>query len=246
MCIAVETSLIVSLTRQDTLRRELDVVANNLANMNSTAYKGERMLFAEHLVSTPSGGDWMGDAVALVRDTATVHDLSPGEMRETGNDLDVAIESDGYFVVSTPQGPRYTRDGHLRLNENGELVSGRGYTVLADGAPVQMGLDDTQITIAPDGTVSSEARVLGKLDVVRFARPQRLQAAEGGLMTAGDEAPQPVASPSLRQGVLEGSNVEPIKEIDRLIQVQRAYDQARQLAEREDDRIRKMLQTYAG
>lgn len=242
----METSIIVGLSRQDTLRRELDVVANNLANMNSTAYKGERMLFAEHLVSTPSGGDRMGDAVALVRDTATVHDLSPGAMRETGSDLDVAIQSDGYLVVSTPQGPRYTRDGHLRLNENGELVSGRGYPVLADGAPVQMGLDDTQITIAPDGTVSSEARVLGKLDVVRFARPQRLQAAEGGLMTAGDEVPQPAASPSLRQGVLEGSNVEPIAEIDRLIQVQRAYDQAHQLAEREDDRIRKMLQTYAG
>lgn len=242
----METSLIVSLTRQDTLRRELDVVANNLANMNSTAYKGERMLFAEHLVSTPSGGDRMGDAVALVRDTATVHDLSPGELRETGSGFDVAIDGDGYFVVSTPAGPRYTRDGHLRLNENGELVSGRGFPVLADGAPVQVGLDDTQIAIAHDGTLSSETRVLGKLDVVRFDRPQRLQAAEGGLITAGDEPPQPVASPSLRQGMLEGSNVEPIAEIDRLIQVQRAYDQARQLAEREDDRIRKMLQTYAG
>jgi len=242
----METSIIVGLSRQDTLRRELDIVANNLANMNSTAYKCERMLFAQHLVSTPSGGDRMGDAVALVRDTATVHDLSPGAFRETGNDLDVAIEGDGYFTVSTPAGPRYTRDGHLRLNENGELVTGRGFTVLADGAPVQMGLDDTQITIAEDGTISSEARVLGKLDVVRFDRPYRLQAAEGGLMIAGDEPPLPVATPAVHQGMLEGSNVEPIVEIDRLIQVQRAYDQARQLAEREDDRIRKMLQTYAG
>ena len=246
MRFAMETSIIVGLTRQDTLRRELDVVANNLANMNSTAYKGERMLFAEHLVPTPSGGDRMGDAVALVRDAATVRDLSPGEFRETGSDFDVAIEGDGYFVVSTPLGPRYTRDGHLRLNENGELVSGRGFPVLAGGAPVQVSLDDTQIAIAQDGTISSETRVLGKLDLVRFARPQRLQAAEGGLMMAGDEQPEAVALPAIRQGMLEGSNVEPITEIDRLIQVQRAYDQARQLAEREDDRIRKMLQTYAG
>lgn len=242
----METSIIVGLTRQDTLRRELDVVANNLANMNSTAFKGERMLFAEHLVPTPSGDDRLGDAVALVRDAATVRDLSPGEFRETDSDFDVAIEGDGYFVVSTPLGPRYTRDGHLQLNENGELVSSRGFTVLADGAPVQVGFDDAQIAIARDGTISSEARVLGKLDVVRFERPQRLQAAEGGLMTAGDELPQPVTSPAIHQGMLEGSNVEPITEIDRLIQVQRAYDQARQLAEREDDRIRKMLQTYAG
>ena len=118
--------------------------------------------------------------------------------------------------------------------------------MLAQGAPVQVGLDDTRITIARDGTISSETRDLGRLDVVRFARPQKLSAVEGGLMMAGDEQPETVASPIVLQGMLEGSNVEPIAEIERLIEVQRAYDQARQLVDREDDRIRKMLQTYAG
>ncbi len=242
----METSLLVVLTRQNALRQDLDVVANNLANMNSTAFKASRLLFAEHLVPTPSGGERMGDALALVRDVTSVRDLAVGSLRETGNDLDVAIESNGYLAVSTPMGPRYTRDGHLRLNETGELVCEQGFPVLADGAPVQVGLDDINIAIAADGTISSEARVLGKLDVVGFARPQRLQAGEGGLLAAGDETPQPVALPGVHQGMLEGSNVEPIAEIDRLIQVQRAYDQARKLADREDDRLHKMLQTYAG
>lgn len=242
----METSLLVALTRQNALRQELDVVANNLANMNSTAFKAGRLLFAEHLVPTPSGGERMGDAVALVRDVASVRDLSVGGLRETGGDLDVAIESEGYLVVSTPMGPRYTRDGHLRLNETGELVSEQGFPVVADGAPVQIGFDDANVAIAQDGTISSELRILGKLDVVGFARPQRLQAGEGGLLAAGDEAPRPVVLPGIRQGMLEGSNVEPIAEIDRLIEVQRAYDQARKLADREDDRLHKMLQTYAG
>lgn len=242
----MENSIIVALTRQDTLRRQMDVVANNLANMNTTAFKGERMLFVDHLVPTPSGGDRMGDAIALVRDIATVRDLAPGELKETGGDLDIAIAGDGYLTVTTPNGPRYTRDGHFQLNENGELVTQNGLPVMAQGAPVQLGLDDTQITIARDGTISSESRELGRLDVVRFANPQMLSAVEGGLMMAGDEQPTPVASPVVLQGVLEGSNVEPIVEIERLIEVQRAYDQARQLVDREDDRIRKMLQTYAG
>jgi flagellar basal-body rod protein FlgF len=242
----METSIVVALTRQDTLRRNLDVVANNLANMNTTAFKGGRMLFAEYLVRTPSGGERIGDAVALVRDVATVRDPAEGGLRETGGDLDVAIAGEGYLSVSTPLGPRYTRDGRLRLNETGTLVTGQGQPVLAQGAPVQLGLEDTRISIGRDGTVSSESREIGRLDVVRFARPQRLQSVEGGLLSAGDEPAQPVASPVLMQGMLEGSNVEPIVEVSKLIDVQRAYDHATQLAEREDERIRKALQTYAG
>lgn len=242
----MENSIVVALTRQDTLRRQLDVVANNLANMNTTAFKGERLLFVEHLVPTPSGGHRIGDTLSLVRDLATTRDFAMGELQETGGDLDIAIAGEGYLSIGTPEGPRYTRNGQLQLNENGELVTPHGLPVLAQGARVQLGLDDTQITIARDGTISSESRDLGRLDVVRFAEPQRLSAIGGGLMSAGDEQPEAVVSPVVLQGMLEGSNVEPISEIERLIEVQRAYDQARQLGEREDDRIRKMLQTYAG
>ena len=242
----MENSIVVALTRQDTLRRQLDVVANNLANVNTTAFKGERLLFVEHLVPTSSSSPSIGGTLSLVRDIATTRDLAMGDLQETGGDLDLAIAGDGYLTVETPEGTRYTRNGRLQLNENGELVTAHGLPVLAQGARVQLGIDDTQITIARDGTISSESRDLAKLDVVRFNQPQRLSAIGGGLMSAGDERPEAVVSPVVLQGKLEGSNVEPISEIERLIELQRAYDQARQLVDREDDRIRKMLQTYAG
>jgi flagellar basal-body rod protein FlgF len=126
----METSILVALSRQDTLARQLDVVANNLANMNTTAFKAERMMFADYLVQVGSADGATGDAIAFVRDFATVRDPSEGKLEETGGDLDVALAGEGYLVVQTPQGERYTRDGHLRLDEAGQLVTDDGLPVL--------------------------------------------------------------------------------------------------------------------
>ena len=242
----MENSILVALSRQDTLQRQLDVVANNLANMNTTAFKAERMMFAEYLTPTTVGTGDMGDAIAFVRDVATVRDPAVGELQQTEGDLDVAIAGDGYLVVSTPNGERYTRNGHLRLDDAGQLVTDHGLAVLSeDGTPVLFAPEDSRISIARDGTISTESGTLARLQVVRFARPGRLLAVEAGLMMS-DEKPQAVAAPVVLQGMLERSNVEPIVEMTRMIDTQRAYDQARVLVEREDDRIRKMLQAYTG
>lgn len=242
----METSIIVALSRQDTLRRHLDVVANNLANMNTISFKAERMMFTDHLVRAGSGDHGLGDAIAFVRDLATVRDPADGKLEETGGDLDVALLGDGYLVVDSPDGPRYTRDGHLRLDETGQLVSNDGLPVLAQGgAPVLFDAQDTQINIAKDGTVSSEMGDLGQLRVVRFAHPERMRSVGGGLFET-DEKPEDVTTPTVLQGMLESSNVQPIIEMERLIDLHRAYDQARALIDREDDRIRKMLQAYTG
>lgn len=242
---AMETSIIVALSRQDTLRRHLDVVANNLANMNTTAFKAERMMFTEQLVRAGSAGGRGGDAIAFVRDVATVRDPADGKLEQTGGDLDVALAGEGYLAVDTPAGERYTRNGHLRLDGTGQLVTDDGLPVLTPGgAPLLFGPQDTRISIARDGAVSSETGDLGRLRVVRFAHPERMQAVAGGLMES-DEQPEDVAAPVLLQGMLESSNVQPIVEMERLIDLHRAYDQARALVDREDDRIRKMLQAYA-
>jgi flagellar basal-body rod protein FlgF len=105
----METSIIVALSRQDTLRRHLDVVANNLANMNTISFKAERMMFTDHLVRAGSGDHGAGDAIAFVRDVATVRDPTDGKLEETGGDLDVALLGEGYLVVDTPTGPRAIR-----------------------------------------------------------------------------------------------------------------------------------------
>ena len=203
-------------------------------------------MFADYLVQAGSADGATGDAIAFVRDFATVRDPSEGKLEETGGDLDVALAGEGYLVVQTPQGERYTRDGHLRLDEAGQLVTDDGLPVLAQGGtPLLFGPEDTRIAIARDGTVSSESGDLGRLRVVRFAHPERMQSVAGGLMTS-DEPPQDVAAPTLLQGMLEGSNVQPIVEMERLIDLHRAYDQARVVIDREDDRIRKMLQVYTG
>ena len=140
---------------------------------------------------------------------------------------------------------RYTRNGHLRLDGTGQLVTDDGLPVLTQGgAPLLFGPQDTRISIARDGAVSSETGDLGRLRVVRFAHPERMQAVAGGLMVS-DEQPEDMAAPVLLQGMLESSNVQPIVEMERLIDLHRAYDQARALVDREDDRIRKMLQAYA-
>jgi flagellar basal-body rod protein FlgF len=242
----METSIIVALSRQDTLRRHLDVVANNLANMNTISFKAERMMFTDHLVRAGSGDHGAGDAIAFVRDVATVRDPTDGKLEETGGDLDVALLGEGYLVVDTPTGPRYTRDGHLRLDETGQLVTNDGLPVLAQGgAPLLFDAQDTRINIAHDGTLSSEMGDLGQLRVVRFAHPERMQSVGGGLFET-DEKPEDVATPTVLQGMLESSNVQPIIEMERLIDLHRAYDQARVLIDREDDRIRKMLQAYTG
>jgi flagellar basal-body rod protein FlgF len=242
----METSILVALSRQDTLGRQLDVVANNLANMNTTAFKAERMMFTDYVMQAGAAGGATGNAITFVRDLATVRDPSEGKLEATGGDLDVALAGEGYLVVQTPAGERYTRDGHLRLDEAGQLVTDDGLPVLTHGgAPLLFDPQDTRIGIARDGTVSTEAGDLGRLRVVRFAHPERMLSVAGGLMTS-DEKPEDVAAPVLLQGMLEGSNVQPIIEMERLIDLQRAYDQARVLIDREDDRIRKALQAYTG
>jgi flagellar basal-body rod protein FlgF len=242
----METSIIVALSRQDTLRRHLDVVANNLANMNTIAFKAERMMFADHLMRAGSGDHPANDAIAFVRDVATVRDPADGKLEETGGDLDVALLGEGYLVVDSPGGQCYTRDGHLRLDETGQLVTDDGLPVLTQGgAPLLFDAQDTRISIAYDGTVSSEMGDLGQLRVVRFAHPERMQSVGGGLFET-DEKPEDVVAPTVLQGMLESSNVQPIIEMERLIDLHRAYDQARVLIDREDDRIRKMLQAYTG
>lgn len=241
----MENSILVTLSAQSALRRRLDVVANNLANASTTGFKREQVLFAAHLPPPSIGVVSRGGRPVMVRDTATVADHAQGRLERTDNPLDVAIRGDGYFVIETAGGNRYTRDGHFRLDPSGRLVTEDGDPVLdAGGGPIVIGPENAQIAIAADGTLSSELGELGRLNVVRFDRPQSLEPAGGGLWWAAD-VPQAVEYPSLVQGMLESSNVQPIQEINDLIRVHRAYDQAKQFTDREDERIRKMLQAYA-
>ncbi len=242
----MENTALIALSHQAALRRQMDVVANNFANMNTTGYKGERMMFVEHLVPNRDDNGLKGDALAFVRDVATARDFSQGRESETGNPLDLAIEGEGFFVVESPSGERYTRNGRFRVDEGGQLITEHGMPVqTSSGGPIFFSPTDTDITVSQDGVVSSQNGEIGRLRIVRFENPHNLQVVSGGLMSSPDR-PEDVESVNIMQGVLEGSNVEPIIEMTRMMRVQRAYDSARKLIDKEDERIKKMVQVYSG
>ncbi len=241
----MENTSFIALSRQGTLRRQMSVIANNIANMNTTGFKGEKMMFIQHIVKTPSSDRLGQDRLAFVRDIATVRDTSEGPLKRTGNPLDVAISGDGYFVVETPSGELYTRNGHFRMDETGQLVTQNGDPVLSDGGqPFFFSPEDTDITISRDGTVSTENGTLGRLRVVSFENKQDLRMVAGGLM-ASNKTAEDMDSPDLVQHMLEGSNVQPIIEMTRMIETQRSYDGAKKLIDREDERIKRMINELA-
>ena len=237
----MENTAFIALSRQSALGRQLSVVANNIANMNTTGFKGEKMMFVEHLVRSRGGDRVMGLKLSYVRDIATVRDTSEGPLVTTGNPFDLAIRGDGYFVIETDKGEQYTRNGRFSLNEEGELVTSQGNPVLSDnGNPFVFGPGDRDVTISRDGTVSTKNGQLGKIRIVSFENQQQSQVTAGGLLSTRARA-EDVEQPNMIQGALEGSNVQPIIEMAEMIRIQRSYDSVKNFIQREDDRIKRMV-----
>jgi flagellar basal-body rod protein FlgF len=229
----------IILSRLALQSRATQVLANNVANADTPGFRAQRPLFGDFVAVQPSAGPPPGGrAVHFVHDRATWREMQTGPMQVTGNPLDVAITGDGFFAVETPRGERFTRAGRFSLGEDGRIVDMEGHPVLdTEGRPIAVAPNDTRLEILGDGTIRSENGVLGQLRVVRFANPARLRAEGDRLFDAAGEQPEPVERPALRQGVLEGSNVQPILEMTRLIAELREFQFAAQFAEREGERL---------
>ena len=235
----MQNALLIGLSRQVALSRELDVVANNIANMNTTGFKADGSLFEEYLNSAARAAD---TRVSFVRDRATWIDMSAGAIERTGNALDVAINGDGFFAVQTQQGVRYTRNGSLQINPSGQLVTAQGDPVLGDGGPITFQPTDRQISISPDGTISvregnSKAdSQRGKLRLVSFANPRQLQKDGNGTFNyAGNDAPAEAKTATIAQGALEKSNVRAVVEMSRMIEITRSYTQIAAMLQQQSD-----------
>jgi len=237
----MENTAFIALSRQTALGRQLGVVANNIANMNTTGFKGEKMMFVEHLVRSRGGDKIIGPKLSYVRDIATFRDTTEGPLVTTGNPFDLAIRGDGYFVVETDNGEQYTRNGRFRLNDEGQLVTSQGDPVLSDsGNPFVFGPGNQDVTISRDGTVSTKNSQLGKIRVVSFENQQQSEVSSGGLLSSQSPS-KDVESANIVQGALEGSNVVPVIEMAQMIRVQRSYDSIKNFIEREDSRIKRMV-----
>ena len=238
----MENTAYIALSGQSALKRKMSVIANNLANMNTTAFKGEKMMFVEHLVKSKGGKSFIPQKLTYTRDVAQYQNLAEGPIKNTGNPLDIAIHGDGYFVVETADGDRYSRNGHFSLNNEGQLVNLNNQAILSDaGTPFFLGPEDTDIKITPDGLISSRNGEIGKIRIVKFDTPQNLEKTASGLYSSKDQ-PLEVDNPNLQQRSLESSNVNPMSEITKMINVQRAYDSVRTFIDKEDQRQKRMVQ----
>lgn len=225
----------VALSSQMALQRRLDVVANNIANVNTAGYKRENIVFNAAERSMP-GVRGTGRNVAYVIDRGTAQDHAQGELVVTDNPLDVAIVGDAYISVRAPSGQlAYTRNGRLQILASGELGLASGETVVDErGQSIILDPDDTQITIGRDGLVTTSEGERGRITLVRFADKARLTKLGNSLVT-GPAQPIEPGSSELRAGMVEGSNVSPIVETTQMIDILRAYQAMQQLTDRTNE-----------
>jgi flagellar basal-body rod protein FlgF len=237
----LENTALIGLSHEMALRRQLDVIANNLANMNTTGFKSERSLFSEYL--SKSGGGPAGQ-VSYVLDKGTARNLEDGRLSSTDNPLDLAIEGKGYFVVDTPNGPRYTRSGHFRLSPQGELITGENQFVLGkDGKPIKIGTMDSDFRVNGDGTVVAKRGPIATIDVVSFADERALQKEGNGLYATTPQNPaRPAEKAKVRQGMIENSNVVPIIELTNMIELQKTFNATREYVDKDNELRRRSLE----
>jgi len=250
----MENMLLIGLSRQMTLERQMDVVANNVANVNTSGFKADRSLFEEYLQSGAHEDNFGATdrRVSFVQDRATFHDFSPGNTELTKNPLDVAIDGGGFLVVQTPAGERYTRDGGLQINNQGQLVTAGGNPVLGTSGPIVFQPTDHDISIAADGNVTVQEgigrtdSVRGKLRMVSFADAQKLLKEGSNLYSAGTgTAAQADTVSRVRQGFVEKSNVNSVTEMSRMIEITRTYTQISSLLQQQSDLHKSAIEKLA-
>jgi flagellar basal-body rod protein FlgF len=228
-----------TLTRQSGLMREMQVVANNIANAATTGFRQEGLVFGEHIKR-------LDDAPSVSMATANIRNTSmmQGGLTQTGGTFDFAIEGDGFFLIETPQGERLSRAGSFSLSAEGDLVTNDGYRVLdAGGAPVFVPPDASDLSVAADGTMSSNGRPLSQIGLFQPSDPNAM-IREDGVMFRSEGGVEPHEGSAILQGFLEGSNVDPISQIARMIEVQRSYELGQKFLEADDERIRNSLKTF--
>jgi flagellar basal-body rod protein FlgF len=249
----MENALLIGLSRQTVLERQLDVVANNIANVNTTGFKADQSLFQEYLMPVAHEDNFVGRdrRLSYVEDRGTYRDFSQGAAEQTKNPMDVAIQGNGFLVVQTAAGERYTRDGGLQLNNQGQLVTEQGDQVLGTAGPIVFQPTDHDVNIASDGTITVQEgtnrtdALRGKLRLVSFPDAQRLLKEGSNLYSAGEGAAQADTRSTIEQGFLEKSNVNAVAEMSHMIEVTRAYTQIATMLNQESDLHKSAIEQLA-
>ena len=243
-----------------------EVLTNNLANLGTPGFKGDRIEFVqllERAMASTAGdsraaatGGSLAAAVAASRGASgspataatrlgpgdavavTSIDLRPGPVQVTGNDFDFAVDGTGFFAVQTPQGERYTRGGAFTLDGEGKLVTRSGYPVLSDAGPVVV--ESGHLMVSEDGTISVNGETTGRLKVVSFAGGRDLRRSTAGLLEAVG-TPQPDTESRVLQGSLEDSNVNPVEALTEMIMTMRQFEANAKALKEQSDSAEKLI-----
>lgn len=235
----MENTGYTTLTRQAGLLREMSVIANNIANSATTGYRQEGLLFSE-FVKEVEGGQSISMATANVASVSH----SQGALTQTGGTFDFAIEGDGFFLIETPNGERLTRSGAFSVDAESNLVTMDGHRVLdVGGTPIFIPPDARDLMVSQDGTISTNGQPLSQLGIYTPQSPHDLKR-EAGVMFRSNDGIEPVENAKIVQGFLESSNVVPVAQLARMIQVQRAYEMGQSFLDAENERVLTAIKTF--
>ncbi len=232
----MDAALYTTLNRQSGLMREMGVIANNIANGSTAGFRREGVVFSEYVAAMDRD-----PSLSMAHASGRHVDLSQATLSQTGGTFDFAIQGEGFFLVETPQGERLTRAGSFTPSAEGELVTPDGFRLLdAGGAPIFVP-PDAKVALARDGTLSANGEPVAQVGLLRPSDPLALRHQSGTLFDGGEL--EPVEDGQVLQGMLEDSNVQPVSEIARMIEVQRAYELGQKFLDAEDERVRGVIQT---
>lgn len=227
----------IGLSQQLAVQQQMNMTANNIANMSTPGYKSQNALFSQYLTGAINKG-----GVSEVENSGSYRDMNAGAIMQTHNPLDFAISGDGYFVVQTPQGPKYTRDGSFSMNKDRELVDKAGNKVMGDGGAITIPAEATDIKISADGTISTKEGTLGRFKIVDVDNPQQMSRGGDNLFALKDgNKEKAMENIHVVQGALEGSNVNPVLEMNKMIELLRMFQATQKIVQGDHERIRQTI-----
>ncbi len=231
----MDNTLLITLSAQNALRRQMDVAANNMANVSTAGFKAEAVLF-EPVIRRPASISERPKTVEFVRDYTIARDFRPGSLQRTDNPLDFALTGDGYFTIQTTEGNAYTRDGQFQLDAQGRLITHDARFVLdSAGQPITLDLTQGEPLMARDGTLSQNGTQIAQLGLRSFLRPGAMDKIGDNLWKPTNEQGTQATDTQVVQGMTEGSNVVAVTELTRIMEISRAFESASRLQKQAED-----------
>lgn len=239
----MDISIYTALSSQMANNRKMEMIANNMANVNTSGYLRKGIIFDQYMVK-----DGNHQKIAYVNDISTYNDMRKGALRRTGNPLDIAVEGEGFLIVETELGERYTRSGNFQINGEGVLVNSAGHPVVTQGGGnVQFNEGDYDVLVTEEGIIRVNGEDRGVLAVVRFEDPYELKASTGSLLMLPEDSqqqPEPAEGIRVIQGTVEGSNVQPVLEMTEMLKTLRAVGSESKFVKENYDLQKRLIETY--